>query len=111
MLIDNVKVDVRERLSSTNPARPKEVIGTVALAGETAGFRLSSSEVTFRTLTREECAAYWSTGEPRDKAGGYAIQGIGAMFVSRLEGSYSGVMGLPLYETAELLATAGVQIL
>jgi septum formation protein len=69
---------------------------------------LSESEVRFRTLTAGECARYWDSGEPRDKAGGYAIQGLGAVFVSRLLGSYSGVMGLPLCETAALLDAAGV---
>jgi len=87
------------------------VLSAVALVDAAEAWRLSISRVTFRTLTRDECAAYWSTGEPGDKAGGYAIQGRAAMFVSRLEGSYSGVMGLPLYETAELLAEAGVSLL
>jgi septum formation protein len=59
-------------------------------------------------LKRDEIERYWETGEPADKAGGYGIQGLGAMFVSRLQGSYSGVMGLPLYETAQLLQAAGV---
>lgn len=70
--------------------------------------RLSDSEVEFRALSAAECARYWDSGEPRDKAGAYAIQGLGAVFVRRLAGSYSGVMGLPLYETAELLDAAGV---
>jgi len=91
--------------------RTHRVLSAVALVDDAATFRLSVSQVTFRTLTIAECAAYWGTGEPRDKAGGYAIQGLAAMFVSRLEGSYSGVMGLPLYETAELLAAAGVSLL
>jgi septum formation protein len=56
----------------------------------------------------QECAAYWETGEPRDKAGGYAIQGAAAVFIESLSGSYSGVMGLPLFETGELLRAAGV---
>ena len=53
--------------------------------------------------------AYWETGEPRDKAGGYAIQGLGAVFVESLSGSYSAVMGLPLFETGELLRAAGIE--
>jgi len=64
--------------------------------------------VRFRSLTRAEGVAYWRTGEGRDKAGGYAIQGRGALFIEHLSGSYSGVMGLPLFETAELLAEAGI---
>ena len=91
--------------------RTHRVLSAVALVDEAEAFRLSITQVTFRTLTRAECTAYWGTGEPHDKAGGDAIQGLAAMFVSRLEGSYSGVMGLPLYETAELLTTAGIRLL
>jgi len=72
---------------------------------------LSRSKVTFRVLTDEEITAYWASGEPVDKAGGYAIQGLAAAFIRKLEGSYSGVMGLPLFETAELLKDFGVFIL
>ncbi len=66
--------------------------------------RLSTSEVSFRELTPAEIDAYWETGEPADKAGGYAVQGRAAVFIRHIAGSYSGVMGLPLYETWELLA-------
>ena len=69
-----------------------------------AGTRISSSRVTFRAISGEEIDWYWGTGEPADKAGAYAIQGRGAIFVSHLAGSYSGVVGLPLLETWELLA-------
>ena len=65
---------------------------------------LSVSNVRFRTITTDEIDAYWLTGEPCDKSGAYAIQGLGAVFVERLMGSFSGVMGLPLHETAELLS-------
>jgi septum formation protein len=64
---------------------------------------LSDSRVTFRRLARAEIAAYIASGEPFDKAGGYGIQGPAAAFVSHLSGSYTGVMGLPLFETAQLL--------
>ena len=70
--------------------------------------RLSVSAVQFRPVTREEAEAYWQSGEPGDKAGGYAIQGRAAVFIERLEGSYSGVMGLPLFETAEVLERFGI---
>jgi septum formation protein len=70
--------------------------------------RLSRSLVTFREVTPEEAHDYWETGEPYDKAGGYAVQGRAAVFIATLSGSYSGVMGLPLFETAELLELAGV---
>jgi len=65
--------------------------------------RLSISDVTVRTLTMDEIDAYWLTGEPVDKAGGYGIQGAAALFIERISGSYSGIVGLPLYETGELL--------
>jgi septum formation protein len=89
--------------------RTHQVLTAVALAaaGE-VNYRVSRSEVRFRHLTVAEALAYWNTGEPHDKAGGYAVQGHGAVFVEHLAGSYSGVMGLPLFETAELLAGAGV---
>ena len=84
------------------------VFSGVAVIGETLQTRLSVSEVSFRRIDRAEAEAYWASGEPCDKAGGYAIQGVGAVFVSDLHGSYSGVMGLPLYETAELLGNQGI---
>ena len=73
--------------------------------------RLSVTKVTMRKISSSEQDAYWQCGEPMDKAGGYAIQGKGALFVKKIEGSYSGVMGLPLYETAELLQNHGINIL
>lgn len=66
------------------------------------------TNVYFKPLREQEIIAYWHTGEPQDKAGAYGIQGIGGQFVSRIEGSYSAVVGLPLYETAELLAQFGL---
>ena len=89
--------------------RTHQVLTAVALASAAGvDFRLSVSEVRLRRLTQGECAAYWESGEPCDKAGGYAIQGKGALFIEHLSGSYSGVMGLPLFETGQLLAAAGV---
>ena len=87
------------------------VISAVAMAGNHEVVATSVSQVTFRTLTRRECEAYWDTGEPQDKAGAYAIQGLAAIFITRLEGSYSGVMGLPLHETTLLLNEFGIQVL
>jgi septum formation protein len=78
----------------------------VHVAG-TAAELLSRSEVRFRATTHAERVAYCATGEPLDKAGAYAIQGRGALFVERLDGSYSGVVGLPLLETATLLGRFG----
>jgi nucleoside triphosphate pyrophosphatase len=82
------------------------VITAVALAAPGTGplkAASSSTVVTMRAITPAEAAAYWDTGEPAGKAGGYAIQGLGAVFIAQIRGSYSGVMGLPLYETAQLL--------
>jgi septum formation protein len=66
-----------------------------------------TTEVVFKTLTKAEISAYWLTGEPQDKAGSYGIQGIAGQFVKSINGSYSAVVGLPLYETAQLLDSAG----
>lgn len=89
--------------------RSHDVLTAVALrtsAGTELG--VSRSTVAFRVIDPAEARAYWLGGEPRDKAGGYAIQGYGAVFIADLKGSYSGVMGLPLYETANLLRAAGI---
>lgn len=90
--------------------RCHEVLSAVTLV-TAAGARtaLARTEVEFRPIDPAEARAYWDSGEPRDKAGGYAIQGRGAAFVARLAGSYTGVVGLPLYETAQLLAAAGLE--
>lgn len=91
--------------------RSHEVLTAVAAVSGTEALRVSRSRVTFRVIDPAEAAAYWITGEPADKAGGYAVQGLGAVFVTRLEGSYSGVMGLPLFETAQVLGEHGVAVL
>jgi septum formation protein len=85
--------------------RTHEVHTAVAIRHEGgAAAKLSSSSVSLRELTRDEIDAYWATGEPADKAGGYAVQGRAAVFIRHIAGSYSGIMGLPLFETWELLA-------
>ncbi len=66
------------------------------------------TDVYFKKLTQQEIERYWQTGEPQDKAGAYGIQGIGGQFVTKIQGSYSSVVGLPLYETAQLLAQFGL---
>ena len=89
--------------------RMHEVFTAVALrTARGLESRLSASRVRLRELKPDEIESYWDTGEPSDKAGAYAIQGRAAVFIETLEGSYSGVMGLPLFETAELLARAGI---
>lgn len=92
--------------------REHEVLTAVAavLEGE-RDYRVSKSRVVFRSLADDEIERYVATGEPRDKAGAYAVQGLAAVFIERLEGSFSGVMGLPLFETALLLNRFGVDVL
>ncbi len=70
---------------------------------------VQSSRVSMRIIQQKEMETYWASGEPKDKAGAYAIQGLGALFVNAIEGSYSGIMGLPIYETAQLLKEFGVE--
>lgn len=85
--------------------REHQVLTAVAVVDrDRCEVRVVSSTVAFRAIGSAEAEAYWDTGEPQDKAGGYAIQGLAAIFVKRVEGSYSAVVGLPLCETAELLA-------
>jgi septum formation protein len=92
--------------------RRHDVITAVALRfGEEVEVAMSVSQVTMRKLSAREIGRYIDSGEPFDKAGGYAVQGLAAAFVTRLEGSYSGVMGLPLAETAALLAGIGRAVL
>ena len=91
-------------------ARKHRVHTAVAVVtSNTEQMALSSSEVEFTKLSEQQINRYVKTGEPLDKAGGYAIQGVGGQFIVNLNGSYSGVMGLPLYETVELLAACGIQ--
>ncbi len=91
--------------------RRHQVMTSVALVrGEQTLSRVVTTDVFFRTLTEAECQSYWNTGEPADKAGAYGIQGLGAVFVERIEGSYSAVVGLPLQETAELLSRMGIAV-
>ncbi len=99
-------VDILMALSG----RSHEVLTAIALQDDgTLCTAMNSSRVTFRALAAPECRRYWASGEPAGKAGAYAIQGLGAVFIAKLEGSFSGVMGLPLFETAALLDAAGVR--
>ena len=92
--------------------RTHEVLTAVALLpkGEAPRSVVDRSLVTFRMLEAGEAEAYWETGEPRDKAGAYGIQGRAGIFVTRLEGSFTGVMGLPLAPTAQLLKDLGLAL-
>jgi len=105
------KDEAMEMLSNLS-GRCHHVYTGLALAGqEQEKVCVNLNRVYFRHLTPEECQQYCATGEPLGKAGGYAVQGLGTIFIERIEGSYSGVMGLPLFETAELLRAAGVKII
>ncbi len=84
--------------------RTHQVLTAVTVAlGKRYETQVVASDVTFREISYQEAQEYWNTGEPQDKAGGYGVQGMGAIFVERIEGSYSAVVGLPLFETSELL--------
>lgn len=89
--------EAASRMLSRLSGHTHRVISAVSLADRQRQVtRISTTEVSFRALSADLIARYWRTGEPRDKAGGYAIQGLGAVFVERMAGSYSGVVGLPL---------------
>lgn len=103
------KADALVKLQALS-GREHQVMTAVALASQSGCVvRLVTSRVRFRSIRPDEMEAYWASGEPQDKAGSYAIQGWGAIFVSALEGSYSGVVGLPLCETAQMLAAHGIE--
>ena len=87
-----------------------QVYSAISLRGREHSQAVSITEVTFRRLTEREILDYWRSGEPVDKAGGYAIQGMGGAFVESIKGSFSGVVGLPLFETAKLLSEQGIEI-
>lgn len=92
--------------------RTHQVLTAVALCqGERLLEDTVISQVRFRAIDEQEARAYWRTGEPCDKAGGYAIQGRGAIFAEHIAGSYSAIMGLPVFETARLLEVAGYRML
>ncbi len=100
-----------EMLSQLSGQTHKVMTGVALRGPDGIKEALSCSTVRFREISRDEALAYWQSGEPRDKAGAYAIQGMGGVFVEHLEGSYSGVVGLPVFETAELLRAAGVIVI
>jgi septum formation protein len=92
--------------------RTHQVLTSVALHREEDTWQITqTSEVTLATLSEETMRAYCATSEPYDKAGGYGIQGLASVFVAHIAGSYTGIMGLPLHETAQLLKNAGIPVL
>ena len=99
-------IDMLQLLSG----RTHDVVTGVALVSQQHSVCVNVSQVTFRSLAIDEIERYWASAEPIDKAGGYAIQGYAAAFITHLAGSYSGVMGLPLHETAQLLQSQQIPI-
>lgn len=100
--------DARRMLKMLSGAWHEVHTAVTIRAGTQCERALVTSRVCMAPLTEEDIDAYWQSGEPRDKAGAYAIQGLGAMFVEKLEGSYSAVMGLPVCETVRLLSKWGL---
>ncbi|MGB5579698.1 MAG: nucleoside triphosphate pyrophosphatase [Woeseia sp.] len=105
------KADGLTMLAALSGRTHEVITGVVVLHAGREQKAMSRSLVTFRTITAAEAAAYWHSGEPQDKAGGYAIQGLAAVFVRDLHGSHSGVIGLPICETAALLGNIGIHVL
>ncbi len=94
------------RMLSLLSNRTHQVFTAVALIDPSqVAIRVSKSDVTFSTISTEQAENYWETREPQDKAGAYAIQGMASIFIKNINGSYSGIMGLPLYETYNLLVS------
>ncbi|MDI9244918.1 Maf family protein [Marinobacter sp. CHS3-4] len=102
--------DAEETLKSLSGSTHRVLTAVAAVVDGHAEERLVTTEVRFRALRPDEIAAYVRSGEPMDKAGSYGIQGLGGIFVESLHGSYSAVVGLPLRETADLLALAGYPV-
>ncbi len=101
-----------QRMLRLLSGRAHRVITSVALCyNEQVTARTVTSDVQFAALSDTEITAYWHSGEGQDKAGSYAIQGLGGMFVERIAGSYSAIVGLPLFETAQLLRACGTDVL
>lgn len=95
-------------LGQLSDSSHKVLTSIAAINNQTIVSDVVTTTVYFKPLTLSEIKRYWQTGEPCDKAGSYAIQGIGGQFVTKINGSYSAVVGLPLYETAQMLATLGI---
>lgn len=102
--------EAREMLTRLSGATHRVLTGVAVIQGDRLALRVSETSVTFCALDPARIARYVDTGEPLDKAGGYGIQGPAGAFVTRLEGSYTGVVGLPLFETAELLREFGLTV-
>jgi septum formation protein len=102
--------DARDMLSRLSGREHRVHTGIALRTRSDVTVGISSTDVRFAALSPEEIHAYWASGEPHGKAGAYAIQGLGAVFVAGISGSYTGVMGLPLFETAAMLRAAGIAV-
>lgn len=102
--------DFKRIMSQLSEQDHKVITAVCVTDGDRQEVKLASTTVSFRAISEQEMVDYWLTGEPRDKAGGYGIQGLGAVFVTGIQGSYSNVVGLPLFETAELLKNFKVPV-
>lgn len=109
LLVKPVDLEHSIKMLSVMSGNWHEILSAVAVTykGNTT-VSLNRNRVLFREISKDEMIRYWETGEPQDKAGSYAVQGIAAMFIERIEGSYSGIMGLPLFETIQLLKDLGI---
>lgn len=104
------RVDALRMLARLSGRRHQVMTGVAVHADGATTSALSVTDVTFREIGPDEALDYWQSGEPRGKAGAYAIQGLGGAFVAKIAGSYTGVVGLPVIETAELLRSAGIEL-
>ena len=104
------EADCVRMLSLLSGRKHQVYTGLCVISRADPGVSCIETEVEFRRISREEMSAYWASGEPQGKAGAYAIQGFGAVFVEKITGSYTNVMGLPLFETAQVLRSHGIAV-
>jgi septum formation protein len=105
------EADAIDMLLSLSGRRHQVLTGVALKTSEKIHLVHSMTNVQFREIGRDEATLYWQSGEPADKAGAYGIQGLGGQFVMSIDGSYSGVVGLPVFETAALLRQAGIDLM
>lgn len=105
------RADALAMLAALSGRRHRVLTGVAVKSPQGIASVLSTSEVEFREIDPDEAQAYWQSGEPADKAGAYAVQGLGGVFVSSIAGSYSGIVGLPVFETTALLKRAGIDVM
>jgi len=104
------KEEALNMLASLSGTTHQVLTGVALMANGELQTAVSVTEVQFREIHPDEAEAYWQSGEPAGKAGAYAVQGLGGVFVSAINGSYTGVVGLPVFETADLLRRAGIEL-